>query len=83
VFSEGGLVCRPEELDVAGKTLVGDGAVHYRAIFEAAGATVPPDGDDAHRPDPYALADQAGPFGAVEDIEPLYLRVPDAKPSVR
>jgi Inactive homolog of metal-dependent proteases, putative molecular chaperone len=27
-------VCRPEELDVAGQTLVGDGAVRYRVLFE-------------------------------------------------
>jgi tRNA threonylcarbamoyl adenosine modification protein YeaZ len=81
VFSEGG-VCRPEELEVAGKVLVGDGAVRYRAVFEAAGAAVPPDDDHAaHRPDPYALADRAGPFGAVEDVDPLYLRQPDAKPA--
>ena len=82
VFSEGGVVCRPDELDVGGKVLVGDGAVRYRALFEAAGATVPPDDDHAaHRPDPYALAAHAGPFGPVEEVEPLYLRVPDAKPS--
>jgi tRNA threonylcarbamoyl adenosine modification protein YeaZ len=82
VFSEGGVVCRPEELDVTGKVLVGDGAVRYRAIFEAAGAAIPPDDDGAHRPDPYLLAERAGPFGAVEEIDPLYLRDPDAKPSV-
>ena len=80
VFGEGGVVCRPEELDVAGKLLVGDGAVRYRALFEAAGATIPPDGDGVHRPDPYALAEHAGPFGPVEDVDPLYLRAPDAKP---
>jgi tRNA threonylcarbamoyladenosine biosynthesis protein TsaB len=81
VFSEGG-VYRPEELDVAGKVLVGDGAVRYRALFEAAGATVPPDDDHAaHRPDPYALSEHAGPFGAVEDVDPLYLRQPDARPA--
>jgi tRNA threonylcarbamoyladenosine biosynthesis protein TsaB len=79
VFTEGG-VCRPEALDVAGKVLVGDGAVRYRGLFEAAGATVP---DDAalHRPDPALLAEHAGAFGAVEDVDPLYLRQPDAKPS--
>jgi len=82
VFSEGGVVCRPEELDVAGKVLVGDGAIRYRVVFEAAGAIIPPDHDhSAHRPDPYTLAAHAGPFGPVEDVDPLYLRVPDAKPS--
>jgi tRNA threonylcarbamoyl adenosine modification protein YeaZ len=79
VFTEHG-VCRPDELDVAGKVLVGDGAVRYRELFEAAGATVPDD-TRLHRPDPVLLAEHAGPFGAVEDVDPLYLREPDAKPS--
>ena len=43
-------VARPEELDVAGRRLVGDGAVRYRELFEAAGAEVPPDDDPAHLP---------------------------------
>jgi tRNA threonylcarbamoyladenosine biosynthesis protein TsaB len=80
VFGAGEFVGRPEALDVAGDTLVGDGAVRYRELFEAAGASIPPDEDEAHRPDPLALAEHAGPFGAVEDVDPLYLRVPDAKP---
>ena len=81
VFGEGGVVCLPEELDVAGKVLVGDGAIRYRPVFEAAGATIPPDEDeDAHRPDPVALAAHAGPFGAVEEVEATYLRLPDARP---
>jgi tRNA threonylcarbamoyladenosine biosynthesis protein TsaB len=79
VFSEGG-VCRPEELDVAGKVLLGDGALRYRELFEAAGATVPVD-PEVHRPDPCLLAHHAGPFGPVEDVDPLYLRQPDARPS--
>ena len=79
VFSDQG-VCAPEELDVAGKTLVGDGAVRYRDLFVANGATVPDD-PGLHRPDPVALAEHAGPFGPVEDVDPLYLRQPDAKPS--
>ncbi len=79
VFSPGPRLCRPEELDVAGKVLVGDGAVRYRELFEAAGATIPQD-EQAHRPDPYELVEHAGPFGRVEDVDPLYLRSPDAKP---
>jgi tRNA threonylcarbamoyladenosine biosynthesis protein TsaB len=79
VFTEGG-VCRPEELEVAGKLLIGDGAVRYRALFEDAGAVVPED-PELHRPDPYLLAEHAGPFGPVEAVDPLYLRQPDAKPS--
>ena len=43
VFAPGACRCTPEELDVAGAILVGDGAVRYRDVFEAAGADVPPD----------------------------------------
>ena len=81
VFSTGPRVCRPEELDVAGQTLVGDGAIRYRDLFEERGATIPPDDDDAHLPDPLLLVERAGAFGAAELVEPLYVRDPDAKPS--
>ncbi len=81
VFSTGPRVCRPEELDVAGQTLVGDGAIRYRDLFEELGATIPPDDDDAHLPDPLLLVERAGAFGAAELVEPLYVRDPDAKPS--
>jgi tRNA threonylcarbamoyladenosine biosynthesis protein TsaB len=80
VFAPGPTVCRPEELDVAGATLVGDGAIRYRDVFERAGATVPDDDDPAHVPDPLLLAERAGAFGAAELVEPLYVREPDAKP---
>ena len=76
VFTVGPTVARPEELDVAGKTLVGDGAVRYRDVFEAAGALVPAADAAVHRPDPLRLIEYAGP-----SIEPLYVRDPDAKPS--
>ena len=64
-----------------GKTLVGDGAIRYRDVFEAAGATIPPDDDRRHLPDPLLLVERAGPFGAAELVEPLYVREPDARPS--
>jgi len=80
VFAPGPTVCRPEELDVVGKTLVGDGAVHYRDVFEAAGADVPPDDDPLHLPDPLLLLERAGAFGPAELVEPLYVREPDARP---
>jgi tRNA A37 threonylcarbamoyladenosine modification protein TsaB len=80
VFAPGPLVCKPEELDVSGQTLLGDGAIRYRDIFESRGATVPPDDDPAHVPDPLLLVERAGPFGAAELVEPLYVRDPDAKP---
>jgi tRNA A37 threonylcarbamoyladenosine modification protein TsaB len=80
VFAPGPRVCRPEELEVAGRTLVGDGAVRYRELFEAAGADVPADDDPAHLPDPLLLIERAGPFGDAALVEPLYVREPDARP---
>ena len=74
VFAPGPTVCAPEELDVDGKVLVGDGAIRYRSVFEQRGATVPPDGDPVHVPDAFLLIDKAG-----DSIEPLYVRDPDAK----
>jgi hypothetical protein len=56
-------------------------AVRYRELFEAAGAEVPPDDDPSHRPSARLLVDHATAFGPVEDVDPLYLRQPDAKPS--
>ena len=52
--------------------------MRYRALFEAAGAEVPPDDDRAHRPDAALLVAEAGPYGDAEAVEPLYLRPPDA-----
>ncbi|HET7136815.1 MAG TPA: tRNA (adenosine(37)-N6)-threonylcarbamoyltransferase complex dimerization subunit type 1 TsaB [Gaiellaceae bacterium] len=80
VFAPGPVVCRPGELDVAGRRLVGDGAVRYREVFEAGGAEVPPDDDEAHLPDPLLLLERAGAFGPAELVEPLYVREPDARP---
>jgi tRNA threonylcarbamoyl adenosine modification protein YeaZ len=80
IFTVGPRACRPEELAVAGQTLVGDGAVRYRSVFEAAGATVPPDDDAAHLPDPRLLIRCAGTFGRAALVEPLYVREPDARP---
>lgn len=81
VFAPGPRVCGPEVLDVAGQTLVGDGAILYRELFEARGATVPPDDDPVHLPDPLLLVERAGDFGDAAAVEPLYVRDPDAKPS--
>ena len=75
VFTLGPRVATPEDLDVDGKTLVGDGAVRYRGVFEARGALVLPDDASVHRPAPLLLVDHAG-----DSIEPLYVRDPDAKP---
>ena len=70
---------RPDELALErGTTCVGDGAVRYRAVFEAAGAVVPPDGSELHLPRARFHALLAREFSAAEVVEPLYLRVPDA-----
>jgi tRNA threonylcarbamoyladenosine biosynthesis protein TsaB len=81
VFTDGPTLGRPEELDVAGMRLVGDGAVRYRDLFEAAGADVPPDSDGAHRPAAHRLVEHATSFGPADAIEPTYMRLPDARPS--
>jgi tRNA threonylcarbamoyladenosine biosynthesis protein TsaB len=75
------LLARPDELDVAGARLVGDGAVRHRDVFEAAGAEVPPDDDTDHLPHARLLVAHAGDFGAADAVEPVYLRAPDAVPS--
>ena len=80
VFTSGPALARPAELDVRGIRLVGDGAVRYRELFEAAGAEVPPDDDAAHCPAARLLVEHATSFGPVEDVDPLYLRQPDARP---
>ena len=75
VFTVGPRVAKPEDLDVAGQTLVGDGALRYRALFEERGAQIPPDDDARHMPDPLLLLEHAS-----DDHSPLYVRDPDAKP---
>ena len=81
VFAPGPRVCKPEELDVDGRLLIGDGAIRYRRIFEAGGAAIPSDDDPVHRPDPLLLVERAGTFGPAAAVEPLYVRDPDARPS--
>ena len=85
LFATGGdgeaAVAQPAEIAarVAPGTLcVGDGAVRYRALLEAAGALVPPDDDAWHAPGSTALAALAG----ARAPEPLYVRRPDAEPQV-
>ncbi len=66
-----------------GSVCVGDGALRYRAVLEEKGAVVPPDGDERHLPRARFHAGLARDFGPVDEIEPLYLRVPDAERSTR
>jgi tRNA threonylcarbamoyladenosine biosynthesis protein TsaB len=70
---------RPEELDVEGRLCVGDGAVRYRIVLEQRGAEIPPDGDPRHLPYARHHAALALDFGPPGDVEPIYLRVPDAE----
>ncbi|MBA3244271.1 MAG: tRNA (adenosine(37)-N6)-threonylcarbamoyltransferase complex dimerization subunit type 1 TsaB [Actinobacteria bacterium] len=82
IFVAGPRVLAPAELAFEpGTVLVGDGAVRYREVFEAAGAEVPPDGDEGHLPRARFHAALARDFGPAELVEPLYVRQPDAKAS--
>jgi tRNA threonylcarbamoyladenosine biosynthesis protein TsaB len=72
-------VLSPQALELApGTVCVGSGAVRYRAILEPAGAEIPPDQDERHLPRARFHAQLAQHFGPAEEVEPLYLRVPDA-----
>jgi tRNA threonylcarbamoyladenosine biosynthesis protein TsaB len=72
-------VLAPADLQVdEGHVYVGDGALRYRELLEERGAVVPPASDERHRPRARFHAALARDFGPVEEIEPLYLRVPDA-----
>ena len=74
------VVHRPEALVVEpGRTYVGDGAVLYRAEFEARGAEIPGDDDPRHIPWARHTAALARDFGPADSAEPIYLRVPDAE----
>ena len=63
-------------------TLVGDGAVRYRAQLEAAGAEIPPDDDERHLPRARFHARLAKDFGPPDGVLPIYLRVPDAEKAI-
>ena len=77
-------VLAPQELPVdAGTVCVGDGARRYRASLEECGAVVPPDDDERHLPRARFHAVLAREPRPVDELEPLYLRVPDADRSVR
>ena len=72
-------VVAPGDLELLpGSLLVGSGAVRYRAVFEAAGAEIPPNDDERHVPRARFHAQLARDFGPAEAVEPLYLRIPDA-----
>jgi tRNA threonylcarbamoyladenosine biosynthesis protein TsaB len=77
-------VLTPQELPLEEATVcVGDGAKRYRALLEERGAVVPPDEDERHLPRARFHAALAGEPGQVDELEPLYLRVPDADRDLR
>jgi tRNA threonylcarbamoyladenosine biosynthesis protein TsaB len=72
------LVVAPADLPVeSGRTYVGDGAVRYRNVIEAAGGLVPPDDSELHLPRARFHAQLATDFGLPDQVQPMYLRVPD------
>lgn len=74
----------PAELPLGeGTVCVGDGAKRYRQLLEERGAVVPPDDDERHLPRARFHAALAGEPQPVEELEPLYLRVPDADRNVQ
>jgi tRNA threonylcarbamoyladenosine biosynthesis protein TsaB len=74
-----GRVLAPAELGVEPRRLcVGSGAVRYRNVLEGRGAEIPPDDDERHLPRARFHAQLARCFVPAEQVEPLYLRLPDA-----
>ena len=74
----------PGELPLGeGSLCIGDGATRYRQLLEERGAVVPPDHDDRHLPRARFHSALAGETGSVDELEPLYLRVPDADRNLR
>ena len=72
------VVAAPAELPIEpGRSYVGDGAVRYRDVIEAAGGIVAPDDSELHVPRARFHAQLADAFGPPELVQPMYLRVPD------
>ncbi|UGS37411.1 tRNA (adenosine(37)-N6)-threonylcarbamoyltransferase complex dimerization subunit type 1 TsaB [Capillimicrobium parvum] len=76
---------RAADVAAAGWTAVGDGAVRYRSVLEAAGVAIPGDGSPLHRLGAPALLALGARAAAVlrTDALPDYLRLPDAEVSLR
>ncbi len=82
IFIPGPRVLAPAELAPApGTVCVGNGALRYRELLEAAGAEIPPDDDERHLPRARFHAELAHDFGPAELLEPIYVRAPDAQPA--
>lgn len=68
-----------------GAVAVGDGAVRFRAVLEAAGVSVPADDSAAHRVEAAVHARLAAGMEATtpDAVLPAYLRLPDAELALR
>jgi tRNA threonylcarbamoyladenosine biosynthesis protein TsaB len=72
------VVLPPPELRIEpGRSYVGDGAVRYREVIESGGGSVPPGESELHLPRARFHAQLATDFGLPEQVQPMYLRVPD------
>jgi tRNA threonylcarbamoyladenosine biosynthesis protein TsaB len=84
VFVAGPRALAPADLAVEpGAVYVGDGALRYRELLEQAGGEVPDDDDERHLPRARFHAALAREFGPVDELEPLYVRLPDAVEAAR
>jgi tRNA threonylcarbamoyladenosine biosynthesis protein TsaB len=80
VFVAGPRAVPPDELELKPGTLcLGNGAVRYRATLERLGAEIPPDDDERHLPHARLHAALAHDYTSAENIEPIYVRLPDAE----
>lgn len=79
------LVLTPEDLaDLAAgldppPLAAGDGALRFRAELEAVGVSVAPPGEVVHRVAARHICSLSATDAATTEIEPIYLREPDAK----
>jgi len=72
------VVLAPADLPIdGGRSYVGNGAVRYRHWIESSGGSVPLDDTELHLPRARFHAQLATGFGPPEQVQPMYLRVPD------
>jgi tRNA threonylcarbamoyladenosine biosynthesis protein TsaB len=80
IFVPGPRAVAPDELELEPGTIcIGSGAIRYRPTLEDKGAVVPADDDPLHVPHARLHAALAREFGPAEDVQPIYVRTPDAK----
>ena len=80
VFVVGPAAVRPADVVVPpGSVCIGDGALRYRDLLTARGAEVPPDDSALHVPRASLHASLATTFGPADEVEPVYVREPDAR----